>query len=142
VELEVRSASKSRSRKTASRLSLGSKLRKYQVLLLMVLGIGLIGTAALVLMQSSPANAEAWKTEAITAAETAVRNAVREEFRTAFSGPEETRVEAQRGDRFFVSGWVDLIPEDGQTDRQLFSCIVYKNEAGDWTSENVSVIPQ
>jgi hypothetical protein len=62
--------------------------------------------------------------------------------RSAFSPDEETHVERQGQDEYLVQGWVDLIGSGGGSERQAFSCVVHKNEWGDWVGEQVTLIPQ
>jgi hypothetical protein len=71
-----------------------------------------------------------------------VREAVREDLQTHFSSTEETVVESLSENRFRVSGWVDLMTEDGQVDRDNFTLEIYKNESDDWVGEKIAVLPQ
>ena len=71
-----------------------------------------------------------------------LRQSIREEFQTGFAPVEETTVERLPGDKVRVSGWVDLVTATGAADRQNYSIIIFRNEAGDWVGEKISVIPQ
>jgi hypothetical protein len=78
----------------------------------------------------------------ITAGQMFVRQALDGRLRSAFAGEEETVVETLPDNKFLISGWVDLITEQGKPNRQNFSCVVYRNGNGNWVGEHISVIPQ
>jgi hypothetical protein len=60
----------------------------------------------------------------------------------AFCPPDETVVEAFPDGKVRVSGWVDLIGQDGKAERQDFSVLVYRNAANQWVSEALTVTPR
>jgi hypothetical protein len=114
-----------------------------QVLLLAALAICLISAGGLVLARSARSGSSMdWRESLRQAGYQAVRNSVRADLRTAFSDANETHIEALPEGRFLVSGWVDLIAENGAAQRQAFSCTIFRNQAGDWALEGVSLIPQ
>jgi hypothetical protein len=51
-------------------------------------------------------------------------------------------VEAFPDGKVRVSGWVDLIGQDGKAERQSFSVVVYRNADNQWVGEAVTVTPQ
>jgi hypothetical protein len=80
------------------------------------------------------------RADVIKMAHNLVRSAIRPDFHTSFSGPAETEVEAQN-DKFRVAGWVDVVADNGNSSRHHYSCFVYRNQAGDWVGDHVSVMP-
>lgn len=74
-------------------------------------------------------------------AQNLVRSVIRPDLRTTFSGPAETEIETQK-DKFLVSGWVQVVADDGSASRHNYSCNVYRNPAGQWVGDHISVIPQ
>ena len=71
-----------------------------------------------------------------------IRQSIREEFRTSFAPVEETVVERLSQNKIRVSGWVDVILDNGISDRQNYSIVVSRNGAGEWVGENATVLPQ
>ena len=80
--------------------------------------------------------------EMIHAAQAMVRGNLVEGLRASFSGEEEITVESLPDKKFMISGWVDLVTEQGRPDRQNYSLIVYKDYSGGWTGEKIAIIPQ
>jgi hypothetical protein len=139
VEKEVKTGRRERRRHRLRWRHLGVRRQMY---LLVLLGFALIATAGIALVKSAPVSANGWKTDVIHTAQAAVRDVVRDDLRTSFGGPEETQLASEEGGKYLVSGWVDLIADGGQIERQIYSCVIYKNRAGDWAHEKVSVLPQ
>ena len=108
---------------------------------LYVTAAGLLIAGGLAVYNAIPRESTA-KREMTAVGQGFVRNAIREELKTNFSSHEETRVEALPDNKFLVAGWVDVISEEGETERQEFSCVIYKSEADNWVGEKISVIPQ
>ena len=139
---ETRTSRRSRERPDERRRGfLVRKLRQYQIYLLVALGLCMMVAAGFVLAHSTAA-VEDWRTEVIGAAHQLVRNSVRGEIRTSFADADETQLEKLSGDKYTISGWVDLISEGGQIDRQHFSCTLHRDDGGEWIAENVAVTPQ
>jgi len=80
--------------------------------------------------------------ELIHAAQALVRASLVEGLRASFSGEEEITVEPLPNKKFMISGWVDLVTQQGRPDRQNFSLVVYKDEFAGWVGEKISIIPQ
>ena len=115
--------------------------RKAGLYVLYFLSAGLLLTAGLVVYRARPTQ-DSLRTQVISAGQNVVRQEIDEELRTAFASFDETSVEQLPDDRYRVSGWVDLISEDGNQDRNNFTCVVYRNDNGDWVGEKIAVIPQ
>ncbi len=62
--------------------------------------------------------------------------------KAAFCSPDETVVEAYPDGKVRVSGWVDLIGQDGKAERQSFSVVVHRDADNQWVGEAVTVTPQ
>jgi hypothetical protein len=71
-----------------------------------------------------------------------VRDSLTQGLRAAFADTQETVVDQLPDNKYMISGWVDLITEQGRQDRQTFSVVVYKNDLNNWVGEKVAVIPQ
>ncbi|MEO8592399.1 MAG: hypothetical protein ABI759_03685 [Candidatus Solibacter sp.] len=71
-----------------------------------------------------------------------IRQNIRNEFQSSFSPAEETVLEHLPEDKVRVSGWVDVMLPDGLSDRQNFSVVIFRNVAGDWVGEKVTILPQ
>jgi hypothetical protein len=71
-----------------------------------------------------------------------VRESIPGGRKAVFCSPDETVVEAFPNGKVRVSGWVDLIGQDGRADRQSFSVVVYRNADNQWVGEAVSVTPR
>ena len=138
MQLESRARSKNR-RNSAQ--SPREWTRRYQVYLLAAVSLCLIGAAGLALSRSAAATKD-WRGDLAQAAQGAVRNAVRADLRTVFAGMDETRIASLPQDKYMVGGWVDLISEQGEIERQDYSCTIARNGNDDWTIENVTVLPQ
>jgi hypothetical protein len=41
-----------------------------------------------------------------------------------------------------VSGWVDVVTQAGVSDRQNYTIVIFRNAAGDWSGENISITAQ
>ena len=80
--------------------------------------------------------------ELVGVGESFVRLEIPEEVHPAFSPYEETHVERQDHDNYLVQGWVDLIRSEGGIERQVFSCVVHKNEWGNWVGEHITLLAQ
>jgi hypothetical protein len=80
--------------------------------------------------------------EFVGIAEASVQLQIPQGVRSAFSPDEETHVEQQGQDEYLVQGWADLFGSGGVSERQAFSCVVRKNQWGDWVGEQVTLIPQ
>ena len=65
-----------------------------------------------------------------------------EGVQASFGGEDETVVEPQPGQKFRISGWVDLVSTEGQHERQTFSCLVYRDHNGSWVGEEITLTPQ
>ena len=102
---------------------------------------GLLAAGGLAVYKASPRESTTNR-EMISAGQGFVRNAIREELKTSFAGDEETRVEVLPDHKFLIAGWVDIISATGETDRQDYSCVIYKTESDGWVGEKISVIPQ
>ena len=143
MRLESREVRKKRYRSGRRGLSLvRSTLHRYQTHVLVALGLFIMVVAGFVLAHSNLASEDNFRTELLNVGHQAVRDVIKEEFRTAFSGMEETDFEERADGKYVISGWVDLISEQGAIERQHFTCTLYQNDNGDWLSEDVSVTPQ
>ncbi|MEO8371938.1 MAG: hypothetical protein ABI806_22320 [Candidatus Solibacter sp.] len=71
-----------------------------------------------------------------------VRQNIRDEFKSSFAPVAETVVENLPEAKVRVSGWVDLVTQDGAADRQNYSIILFRNDAGEWVGEKISILPQ
>ena len=115
-------------------------LRRWAIYFLFLAAAGLLAAGGLAVYTSKPAADH--NHLLVTIGQGFVRDAIRNELRTSFSTDEETQVQALPNRRYRVSGWVDVVAEDGEHRRQTFSCVIYKNDSDDWAGENISVIPQ
>jgi hypothetical protein len=82
------------------------------------------------------------RTQILRAGQSIVQSTLAEGIHAAFGGEEETVVEPMSDGKTMVSGWVDLINDAGQHDRQNYSVIVYKDSTNGWMGERITVIPQ
>jgi hypothetical protein len=128
------------SRQRAAR-SPGKFAGKWPLYALYLAAAGLLAAGGVALFHARPAESTA-NQELISVGQGFVRNAIREEWKTTFGGDEETRVEALPGHKFLVAGWVDIVSESGQSERQDFSCVIYKSDNDGWVGEKIAVIPQ
>jgi hypothetical protein len=103
---------------------------KWPLYLLYLMVCGLLVAGGFAFRGARPAK-ESPRMEMIHAAQAMVRGRLVEGLRASFSGEEEITVESLPDKKFMISGWVDLVTEQGRPDRQNYSLIVYKNETGD-----------
>ncbi len=115
--------------------------RRWPLYVLCLAAAGLLAAGGLVVYTSLPADNNSNQV-IMSVGRGFVRDVVREDWKTRFSDNDETRVEPLPGHKFLVAGWVDVIGEEGLSERHTFSCVVYKNESDDWVGEKVAVIPQ
>jgi hypothetical protein len=94
------------------------------------------------LYRAVPAKPVTQGQELVLAAQQAVRKSIRADLKTVFCSEEQTSMEAYPDGRIRVSGWVDQITPDGQSDRQNYSVVIFKNGANQWMSEQLTVTPQ
>ena len=80
--------------------------------------------------------------EEIQVGQQMIRQNIRDEFKSTFGPVEETVVEKMPEDKIRVSGWVDVMLENGVSDRQNYSIIIFRNGAGEWVGERATVLPQ
>jgi hypothetical protein len=118
------------------------QLRRYRVLLVMTLILGVLAAAGVVVARSF--RKVPLPTRLVNASRAAVRLTLNEDLRlrTSFSDESETHIEAQTSGKYLVSGWVDLSNDAGAIMRQTYSCILYPNSEGDLVAENITVLPQ
>jgi hypothetical protein len=102
---------------------------------------GLLIAGGVVIRNAKPTTGT-FRNQMIQVSHTFVRASLDESLRAAFAGEEETVVEALPDHKFMISGWVDLITQQGTPDRQNFSCVIYKNTNDTWVGERITVIPQ
>jgi len=80
--------------------------------------------------------------EVIIAGQRVVGESIPGGRKVAFCPPDEAVVEAFPDGRVRVSGWVDLIGQDGKAERQSYSVVVHRNAGDQWVGESVTVTPQ
>jgi hypothetical protein len=85
---------------------------------------------------------QSFRLEVIHAGQNLVKANLADGLRGMFGGDEETVMEPMDGNRFLVSGWIDVVTDAGAQDRQVYSVILYKDNSGNWTTDRVSIIPQ
>jgi hypothetical protein len=102
---------------------------------------GLLVAGGVVVYHSHPASVSSDK-ELISVGHGFVRGAIQEELKTTFSADEETRIERLPDSKFLVAGWVDIMADNGTTERRDFSCVIYKSDGDTWVGEKIAVIPQ
>jgi hypothetical protein len=103
--------------------------------------VSLLVTALVAVYRAQP-SPDLKRRELIAAGQAVVMREFDETIRTSFAGPEETSVEPLPDSKYRISGWVDLLTQNGGQDRRNYSCVVYKSPNGDWVGEHVAVIPQ
>ena len=128
--------------KTKSRREHNSRGR-FLIYLLCLISLGLLAAGGLAFRRARQANAStSGIPEEIRVSQEMVRQSIREDLRSSFSPVEETVLEKLPEDKTRVSGWVDVTTPAGIGDRQNYSIILFRNAAGDWVGEKLSVIPQ
>ena len=58
-----------------------------------------------------------------------------------FSSAVETTVEKLPGEKYLVSGWVEVVTPDGGMSHNSYNCTILLNSDGDWVAEQVNVLP-
>lgn len=134
--LEVRPIKRKRRRTKGTGLS----ARKLSLYAIYLAAAGLLVAGGLVVYNSQPMQIGPNR-ELISVGQGFIRDAIQGEFKTTFSGDEETRVEPLPNHKFLISGWVDIISEAGDVERRTFSCVIYK-DGENWTGEKIAVLPQ
>ena len=76
----------------------------------------------------------------IAAAQLFVRGQVPSRIDTHFSEAAETSVEALTGDRYRVSGWVDLVSKDGPGVRDTYTCSLHRDADRGWVADEVTLL--
>jgi hypothetical protein len=135
--LEVRPQRKGRRR--SSRHTARRKWLRYALL---VFAAGLLVAGGLAVYRAKPLTQPRRGQEVIVAGQRMVRESLPGGRTAAFCAPDETVVEAFPDGKVRVSGWVDLIGQDGKAERQSFSVVVYRNADNQWVGEAVTVTPQ
>ena len=79
-------------------------------------------------------------TDEINGAEQLVRGQLPSEVDVHFSDAAETTVEALAGDRYRVSGWVDLVTHEGADERDAYVCVMHQGAEGDWIADEVNMV--
>ena len=128
--------------KTRQRSSRRARNWKWSLYLLYFVAAGLLLAGGLAVYRTRPAAPVNANKELISVGQGFVRGEIREDYKINFSGEEETRVEHLPDNKYLISGWVDIISPAGVTDRQIFTCIIYKGPGNAWVGEKVAVIPQ
>lgn len=135
--LEVRPQRKGRRR--SSRHTARRKWLRYALL---VFAAGLLVAGGLAVYRAKPLTQPRRGQEVIVAGQRMVRESLPGGRTAVFCAPDETVVEAFPDGKVRVSGWVDLIGQDGKAERQSFSVVVYRNADNQWVGEAVTVTPQ
>lgn len=117
--------------------------RKWLLTAVVLFGSGLLAAGAMTVYRAQRVVAiNPSVPEEIQVSQQLVRQNIRDEFRSSFAPVEETVLENLPNDKLRVSGWVDLVTDAGISDRQNYSIVIYRNAAGDWVGENISILPQ
>ena len=135
--LEVRPQRKGRRR--SSRHTARRKWLRYALL---VFAAGLLVAGGLAVYRAKPLTQPRRGQEVIVAGQRMVRESLPGGRTAVFCAPDETVVEAFPDGKVRVSGWVDLIGQDGKAERQSFSVVVYRNADNQWVGEAVTVTPR
>ena len=80
--------------------------------------------------------------EEILVGQQMVRQNIKGEFKSHFAPVNETVVERLPGNKIRVAGWVDVMTGTGVADRQNYSVVIFRDGAGDWEGEQLSIMPQ
>lgn len=80
--------------------------------------------------------------EPVAIAEQLVRNSLPGGVTIHFSDPVETSTEKLSDEKYRVTGWVDLVPKDGEATRQVYTCTMEKNANRQWVAEDISLMDQ
>jgi hypothetical protein len=114
---------------------------KWPLYLMYLAAAGLLIAGGVAFRYSRPKQ-ESPRLQLIHAGQALVRANLAEGLRGFFAGEEETVVESLPENKFLISGWVDLLTNEGRQDRQNYSLIIFKDDTGNWSTDRVSVIPQ
>src|ERR1019366_532019 len=133
--LEVRPLRRDRRRSSRHR-------RRWLRYAILVFVAGLLVAGGLAVYRAKPLTQPRRGQEVIVAGQRMVRESLPGGRKAAFCSPDETMVEAFPDGKVRVSGWVDLIGQDGKAERQSFSVVVYRNADNQWVGEAVTVTPQ
>jgi hypothetical protein len=98
--------------------------------------------AGLVLYRANPMTRTRRGQAAIMAGQQTVRDSIPRGRKAVFCSSDESVVEAFPDGKVRVSGWVDLIGQDGKAERQSFSVVVSRNADNQWVGDEVIVTPQ
>src|SRR4051812_31228883 len=111
---------------------------------LFLVAAGLLAAGGVVVYRAQPVTAIVgeFTSEVVQVGQQLVRQSLNEDLKANFSPETETVVESLPEGKTSVSGWVDLVTEDGRVDRQIFSIVVFKNAGGEWAGEKLHVLPQ
>jgi hypothetical protein len=109
---------------------------------LLVFAAGLLVAGGLAVFRANPLTQTRRGQEVIMAGQRMVRESLPGGRNAVFCSPDESVVEAFPNGKVRVSGWVDLIGQDGKAERQSFSVVVYRNADDQWVGEAVTVTPQ
>ena len=131
---------KSRQRRSDAPSRTGS--RKWLLPAVFLLVALLLVSGSFAVYHAKPVDQANQNQEIIQVGQQMVRESLQDDLKSAFCPEEETNVAALSDGKFLVSGWVDLMSVDGQSDRQNFSVVLFKNEADDWVGEKLAVMPQ
>ncbi len=76
----------------------------------------------------------------------AAQNIIRQRFPQAavirFAPMDETHVESTGDTRYVVSGWLEIVTQDGERATFDFSCAILVLPGGQWVSERVDLVPR
>jgi hypothetical protein len=109
---------------------------------LLVFAAGLLVAGGLAVFRAKPLTQPRRSQEVILAGQRMVGESIPGGRKAAFCPPDEAVVEAFPDGRLRVSGWVDLMGQDGKTERQSFSVVVHRDAGNQWVGESVIVTPQ
>jgi hypothetical protein len=107
-----------------------------------VFAAGLLVAGGLAVYRAKPLTQPRRSQGVIVAGQRLVRRSLPGGRKADFCSPDETVVEAFPDGKVRVSGWVDLIGQDGKAERQSFSVMVYRNANNQWVGEAATVTPQ
>jgi hypothetical protein len=79
--------------------------------------------------------------QALNAAQTAIRQRLGEDVMANFSPLEWTRVEALPGNKYYISGWLQAVSQNGQAQSLTYTCTLSRT-GGTWIVEKLDLVNQ
>ncbi len=141
MENEIRTGLRER-RKHRIGKSTFAQIWRWRVAIFLLIGLSVLGAGGYRYLRHRATRESDLRDAMLTLTHQVVRGAVSPDLRASFSDAAETGIQPLSGNRYLVTGWVDLISAQGIAVRHRYTCTIYYDPGGAVAAQDVSVLPE